>query len=1238
MKLYRILKILGISCCIIGGTLGATVYSSGANTELGSRTNAEDTSQKLLDFMIDESRPEYGIFRKERVIVKEDAKGLVLEYTLCGIQDHPFPTFGVDELIRGLQVYNKTPRDIYKISVFRSEDDNDSHLRQLYLDYGVYYNKALKQYILNYAQYDPDLDHCFENVTELDIHIPVKTISNGEFTKNALNKITKIHHFTVSKECLGRGRYNTSSGMFSTEDWFRGLESLETVGKIEFEDDTFLGDMGSMFRDCKNLRSIGEIYFPKENLFFISGIFQNCPKLTDLPNLIIPNTVRYAEGVFSGCKSLERIPVTFEQGGEVPLSAREMFRNCSKIQELSGFKLPSRLSSGNFMFSGCTSLTKLPNIFSTEETEELMIISMFSGCHSLCEIEENFSLPANVYMADNLFKDTAITTIPRGFRILSRKKEIGAIFTVPDEQKYKILRLPDKVDKSLIEYSQNNQYISVDGQQVVFLQKYNIYDTQNKIKEEVGEIVPVHDTMDIGFALGINKENVDGNYRNYTTMYQRIKKPLSEMERKGYINFQYVLDERDSKNNNLIVENIEKFGKNTFLSVDFNEKLTYNQLKEKIERVFVSEGDWNAKDIYITGYDKRTVDINITTYNYQKGDYLNLAWLENNKDLMLDIGIDIVSLGKRQTPFCRPIIRIDRISNISNDLEKVSITNENYDEIEAMYYDGVERDDYYNFSKREQISIDPEMKSDIYKITYKAIEKHTLSEEVDGISEEIEHAKDIFIPVDFTPPTAYISDGILTVSDIDYDPKGSGIDKIILPNNKTVTVTHLKNGKYYDLTSINTSGKCIIYDKAGNMADCLYQPVTKNVSGAAIILEYNGEWTNESVEITAIIENANKINGVQLPNKNGITDISDIENKTISGTSIVFRHWVEQEGDNTISFIVELKEDDNERQVLANAHVKIDKTAPNCEIIYKENRHYLKAEDFLSGIHHIILPNGTIVEWTPFYEKIGYEMTEIGKYIVYDYANNVSTVTFSGVDSNYIMEENKLEVGEKDNFIAPIPLIVPTLEDKRYSDDKQHQENEQEKEQESEQEKGQKKEEVLDDSIKIEKNISKHNDRLEEKTKENQKKLKENVVENTNTLSEKVVHDKNNKEGMIIEYLKPNGEYGSIFIPMDKVYYLMSGKQLLGKDIGASDIECVYFIDKVRPVIIGVDGKHYQYVKSTYQHGKIKKVLVEPTMEIIRKTTVTQGKNTPRTGDVVWNNLYAILGSVVYIITRRRKK
>ena len=144
----------------------------------------------------------------------------------------------------------------------------------------------------------------------------------------------------------------------SLKEFFYNCTSLETISGLEYLNTANVTDMGNMFLNCNNLKSLDLTKFNTEKVTDMNAMFQNCRTLKSL-DLTKLNTeqVTNMNSMFLACRALESLDLTK--------------LNTAKVTDMS------------FMFDQCYDLTTIyaSDNFKTEKVEKSDL--MFMQCFKL---------------------------------------------------------------------------------------------------------------------------------------------------------------------------------------------------------------------------------------------------------------------------------------------------------------------------------------------------------------------------------------------------------------------------------------------------------------------------------------------------------------------------------------------------------------------------------------------------------------------------------------------------------------------------------------------------------------------------------------------------------------------------------------------------------------------------------------------------------------------------------------
>ena len=198
---------------------------------------------------------------------------------------------------------------------------------------------------------------------------------------------------------------------FNELEYFRNLETLRFDGCSELEELSLpymsLGGYANWIIFCSKLRKITTRY----GLDVVgSSILRGNSKLSELDTSNWTISSSNTERMFEGCSSLTRLDLRNIEMDNVTI-ALNMFQGCSSLQSLDTSKWNlGNLSNGNGMFQGCSSLQSLDtskwNLGNLSNGN-----GMFYGCSSLQSLDTSKWNLGNLNIAENMFRQTKITTL-----------------------------------------------------------------------------------------------------------------------------------------------------------------------------------------------------------------------------------------------------------------------------------------------------------------------------------------------------------------------------------------------------------------------------------------------------------------------------------------------------------------------------------------------------------------------------------------------------------------------------------------------------------------------------------------------------------------------------------------------------------------------------------------------------------------------------------------------------------
>ena len=196
----------------------------------------------------------------------------------------------------------------------------------------------------------------------------------------------------------------------SLKNFFYNCTSLETISGLEYLNTANITDMGSMFQDCYNLKSLDLTKFDTKNVSSMYFMFYNCPNLTslDLTNFNTKN-VKNMNGMFGDCTHLTSLDITNFNTAKVT-NMGNMFLGCSNLTslDLTNFNT-AKVTDMHFMFKGCSALTSLDlTNFNTAEVRDMnrmfYMLDKSSTALTTIYVSDNF-VTTNVQDGKNMFKN-----------------------------------------------------------------------------------------------------------------------------------------------------------------------------------------------------------------------------------------------------------------------------------------------------------------------------------------------------------------------------------------------------------------------------------------------------------------------------------------------------------------------------------------------------------------------------------------------------------------------------------------------------------------------------------------------------------------------------------------------------------------------------------------------------------------------------------------------------------------
>ena len=215
----------------------------------------------------------------------------------------------------------------------------------------------------------------------------------------------------------------------SLKNFFYNCTSLETISGLEYLNTANITDMGSMFQDCYNLKSLDLTKFDTKNVSSMYFMFYNCPNLTslDLTNFNTKN-VKNMNGMFGDCTHLTSLDITNFNTAKVT-NMGNMFLGCSNLTslDLTNFNT-AKVTDMHGMFNGCSALISLDlTNFNTAEVRNMN--RMFNM------LDKSSTALTTIYVSDN-FVTTNVQNGEKMFKNCTKLKGFQKYFLLDTDHQY----------------------------------------------------------------------------------------------------------------------------------------------------------------------------------------------------------------------------------------------------------------------------------------------------------------------------------------------------------------------------------------------------------------------------------------------------------------------------------------------------------------------------------------------------------------------------------------------------------------------------------------------------------------------------------------------------------------------------------------------------------------------------------------------------------------------------------
>ncbi len=259
-----------------------------------------------------------------------------------------------------------------------------------------------------------DMSYAFSDAdgikTVKDMDIP-DTVTNMSYVFDDCEGLESLDGLTIPENVTNLNfafRFNTS------------LTSAEGFVIKRDETDPVALTMQSTFYYDSALTTLGNFVIPN-GVTSLSSTFNGCSTLEELPEgLTIPASVTTMNSAFTYCSALKSLPEGFKiEDGSASLDMGNCFNNCTTLESLGEFTIPSRVTTIGSMCTGDKALTTLDGVTFAEDSKLTNISYAFQNCSSLADLG-SFAIPSSVTNMNYAFDGcTSLTNLPKGFSIPS---------------------------------------------------------------------------------------------------------------------------------------------------------------------------------------------------------------------------------------------------------------------------------------------------------------------------------------------------------------------------------------------------------------------------------------------------------------------------------------------------------------------------------------------------------------------------------------------------------------------------------------------------------------------------------------------------------------------------------------------------------------------------------------------------------------------------------------------------
>lgn len=166
----------------------------------------------------------------------------------------------------------------------------------------------------------------------------------------------------------------------TTQAMFAGCRNLKQVSPMALDNVT---TMASMFSDCFNLKQEDIVLYNTNNVTNFSSMFRGCKGFTKFPSIDTSNGQDF-NNMFNGCNSLNSVNLPSGYSFANATNFQSMFQNCHRLTTIPNMFSGGLVTNTQNMFYYCFSLKNIPQEINLSSTTNAY--SMFQECNSLKDI------------------------------------------------------------------------------------------------------------------------------------------------------------------------------------------------------------------------------------------------------------------------------------------------------------------------------------------------------------------------------------------------------------------------------------------------------------------------------------------------------------------------------------------------------------------------------------------------------------------------------------------------------------------------------------------------------------------------------------------------------------------------------------------------------------------------------------------------------------------------------------